>query len=457
MQSITVKPAEIDFKKITETMTAADVTTPASQAASLTNKLMMKLLPWCKLKRTKIVFRDSFSCDDISSVIIRSKSDNLKSSAASTINRFFTTTKQRSTSTITPHNGHRLPSHNNTINSKTSSIYCKANGGRTTTLPLPSPPPSMIQRGTSVVTSAKVHNNQQVTTTTTTNQRHHLVPIVNFVNKGEGLVTVDTVVTTNTTTSNGNSHQFNNKTTTNNNHNGMTTNIVGDRILSNDNELYSISMGTASSSAFSSSRSLSNTSCSLSSSKSNNNNRLTIYPFIDHSRQLSSPLDCDNNQLPSWFYGPIFRDAAISILSRQPIGCFLVRESTSKPECYALSLRVPKRIQVSGVAHYLILRNAQGTFKIKGFTKEFTSLHSLIVHHSIMQELLPCTLNLSIIPHRDDILNASLNEDCTKFINDDPMGTNYDNNEEDELVDIDADPDYQRILSQFRRSMANCN
>ena len=74
-----------------------------------------------------------------------------------------------------------------------------------------------------------------------------------------------------------------------------------------------------------------------------------------------------------------------------------------------------------------------------------------------MQELLPCTLNLSLIPHRDDVLNASLNENCTKFMSEDPMGTNYDNNEEEELVDIDADPDYQRILSQFRRSMANCN
>lgn len=42
----------------------------------------------------------------------------------------------------------------------------------------------------------------------------------------------------------------------------------------------------------------------------------------------------------------------------------MVRESTSKPGCYALSLRVPREFQPSGIAHYLIMRTIKG-FKIK--------------------------------------------------------------------------------------------
>jgi len=72
----------------------------------------------------------------------------------------------------------------------------------------------------------------------------------------------------------------------------------------------------------------------------------------------------------------------------------MVRESTTKHGCYALSLRVPRDFQVSGIAHYLILQTAKG-YRIKGFTKEFSSLTALITHHSVMPELLPCTLSLS--------------------------------------------------------------
>lgn len=42
----------------------------------------------------------------------------------------------------------------------------------------------------------------------------------------------------------------------------------------------------------------------------------------------------------------------------------MVRESTSKPGCFALSLRVPREFQPLGIAHYLILRTNKG-YKIK--------------------------------------------------------------------------------------------
>uniref|UniRef100_A0A1B0A6I8 SH2 domain-containing protein n=1 Tax=Glossina pallidipes TaxID=7398 RepID=A0A1B0A6I8_GLOPL len=92
-----------------------------------------------------------------------------------------------------------------------------------------------------------------------------------------------------------------------------------------------------------------------------------------------------------WFQAGIPREISLEVLSRQNPGAFLVRESTTKPGCFALSLRVPP--PAPKVAHYLILRSQRG-YKIKGFTKEFSSLRALITHHSVMPELLPIPLTL---------------------------------------------------------------
>ncbi|CAL8095315.1 unnamed protein product [Orchesella dallaii] len=94
-----------------------------------------------------------------------------------------------------------------------------------------------------------------------------------------------------------------------------------------------------------------------------------------------------------WFQAGIPRDIALEVLRNEPIGSFIVRESTTKAGCFALSLRVPKEFKRLGIAHYLILKSGRG-YKIKGFTKEFKSLNSLITHHSVMPELLPCPLSL---------------------------------------------------------------
>lgn len=64
----------------------------------------------------------------------------------------------------------------------------------------------------------------------------------------------------------------------------------------------------------------------------------------------------------------VFRETALELLGHEPEGAFMVRESTSKPGCYALSMRVPLDFQPSGIAHYLILRTAKG-YKIKVSTK----------------------------------------------------------------------------------------
>ncbi|GIX93369.1 tensin-3 [Caerostris darwini] len=102
----------------------------------------------------------------------------------------------------------------------------------------------------------------------------------------------------------------------------------------------------------------------------------------------------------AWFQAGIPREIALEVLAEKPEGSFIVRKSTTKHGCYALSLRVPQEKNPTGIAHYLILQTNKG-YKIKGFTKEFTSLKALITHHSVMPELLPCPLNLSREHTRD--------------------------------------------------------
>lgn len=63
-----------------------------------------------------------------------------------------------------------------------------------------------------------------------------------------------------------------------------------------------------------------------------------------------------------WFQAGLPREISLEVLSRQNPGAFLVRQSRTKPGCFALSLRVPP--PAPKVAHYLILKTNRG-YKIK--------------------------------------------------------------------------------------------
>ena len=54
------------------------------------------------------------------------------------------------------------------------------------------------------------------------------------------------------------------------------------------------------------------------------------------------------------------REIALEILAQQEIGAFIVRDSTTHPHCYALSVKVPKFDNPSGISHYLIFKSSRG-------------------------------------------------------------------------------------------------
>lgn len=96
----------------------------------------------------------------------------------------------------------------------------------------------------------------------------------------------------------------------------------------------------------------------------------------------------------SWFQAGLPRETSNEILLQQPPGAFLVRQSESNFGCFALSMRIPPA-NPPRLAHYLIRKTHRGCYMFKGVSKEFSSLKALIIHHSVMPELLPVPLMLS--------------------------------------------------------------
>ncbi len=95
-----------------------------------------------------------------------------------------------------------------------------------------------------------------------------------------------------------------------------------------------------------------------------------------------------------------YRDAICHVLQSADYGAFILRNSTTHSDCYALSVKVPKFTHESNIAHYLIeklIRHDTSTYRIKGTIKQFPTLLSLLTHHSVMPEILPITLNLNEI------------------------------------------------------------
>ena len=75
----------------------------------------------------------------------------------------------------------------------------------------------------------------------------------------------------------------------------------------------------------------------------------------------NSPVKVSSFIIDSFFF---IRDLTLEVLSREPEGAFVVRESNSRNSGLALSVRVPLDFHPGGIAHYLIVRAPKG-FRIK--------------------------------------------------------------------------------------------
>lgn len=241
-------------------------------------------------------------------------------------------------------------------------------------------------------------------------------------------------------------------------------------------------------------------------------------PAATTTTATSSSLEAEELNSELWYYGNIDRERATALVSRACTGSFLVRSSGTFSTSYALTVKVPADHSHTGVCHYLILRTEEdgGKFKIKvkiyfflyyptklnlqpssyppkGFTKEFDTVQSLIVHHTIMKEQLPCTLKLQQRPNSTttNTTNSSTTTlgskasahfyNTVKSAHATPSSSSLygnfytygkkggedagcsslqvgeDEEDHDLMVDVDLDPTYQQILDNFRKVMAQCS
>ena len=90
----------------------------------------------------------------------------------------------------------------------------------------------------------------------------------------------------------------------------------------------------------------------------------------------------------AWYHPLITQKTAEERLKHAVNGCFLVRESETKPGCFSLSLKHP-----GGIVHFSIDRKDSGLYGIPGTHKGFTTLPDLFdyfTRHSISED--PCHL-----------------------------------------------------------------
>ena len=96
-----------------------------------------------------------------------------------------------------------------------------------------------------------------------------------------------------------------------------------------------------------------------------------------------------SNETLYWYHGRITRDAAMRILhsqARNRDGCFLVRDCSSAPGDYVISIWANHQI-----LHYQVHCNGDNRFSIDD-GPVFTGLDTLVSHYLVKSDGLPCRL-----------------------------------------------------------------
>ena len=86
----------------------------------------------------------------------------------------------------------------------------------------------------------------------------------------------------------------------------------------------------------------------------------------------------------AWYHTGITRETAEGRLEHATNGCFLVRESETRPGRFSLSLKHPE-----GIVHFPIERQDSGLNEVPGTHKGFTTIPELVdyfTHHSISED-----------------------------------------------------------------------
>ena len=113
-----------------------------------------------------------------------------------------------------------------------------------------------------------------------------------------------------------------------------------------------------------------------------------------------------------WLKSSYTRDEATRYLVDKEVGVFIIRQSETISDCYVLSVKVAKYINATEISHYIIVKSQDALFTIRGFTKEFSDLKSLVTHCSFIRDMLPILLNLNYYRKEIILYEKKLNDLC---------------------------------------------
>lgn len=122
--------------------------------------------------------------------------------------------------------------------------------------------------------------------------------------------------------------------------------------------------------------------------------------------RVKPEVEAEDLSSASWYRGGIIGNFAVEILEHQTPGSFIIHKGSCSSGNFILSLRVPTASTLPKVVHHLIVQSKQG-YRLKGATKLFPTVTSLVTHHSVMAEQLPVALLLQ----RPSSLSKKSNDD----------------------------------------------
>lgn len=128
-----------------------------------------------------------------------------------------------------------------------------------------------------------------------------------------------------------------------------------------------------------------------------------------HRHQQQHEVEAEDLSSNSWFQSGLLGKFSLEMLRHQAAGSFIIHKGSNKSANFILSLRTPSSTLLDSssrrsIAHYLILHSKRG-YRIKGAKKYFSTISSLVTHHSVMKESLPVTLKVErnlVIKENDD-------------------------------------------------------
>jgi hypothetical protein len=106
-------------------------------------------------------------------------------------------------------------------------------------------------------------------------------------------------------------------------------------------------------------------------------------------QQVKREVEAEDLSTASWFHSGIIGKFSVEILKHQSPGSFIIHKASHKSGNFILSLRVPSKS--NKIVHHLIIQTKQG-YRLKGAKKIFSTVTSLVTHHSVMSEQLPVAL-----------------------------------------------------------------